>query len=123
MKIIIVDDDPLLRRTLARALTEHTVATAQSCAEARELLRADHFELILSDLHLSDGLGTELHSWLLREKIPYGVFALMSGSPLRAGEGKRLANFNAPVLEKPFGRKAVDDLLELAERQADRNVS
>ena len=124
MKILIVDDDPLLRRTIARALTDHVVATARSCAEAREHLRGESFSLVLSDLHLTDGLGTEIHSWMMRERIDFGYFALMTGSPVRPGERKRLANYECPVLEKPFGRKAVEDLLALVEASiGDRNVS
>jgi CheY-like chemotaxis protein len=59
--ILLVDDDEVLRHTLAITLEEHgyDVTTAASVPEALKLITAGRYDVLLSDLHMpgrGDGL-------------------------------------------------------------------
>jgi anti-sigma regulatory factor (Ser/Thr protein kinase) len=66
-RILVVDDEEVLRRTMQRLLgAEHDVSLAASGAEARSLLERDSsFDLILCDLMMPEMTGMDLHVWLL----------------------------------------------------------
>lgn len=69
MRILVVDDESTIRRTLSVALESmgHTVATAGNGAQALEELRAQSFEAVLLDLRLShDQSGLDLLQEILR---------------------------------------------------------
>ena len=63
-RALIVEDDPVFSSLLNRILQEDAgfegAVTAGSLAEARKVLRGDSFPLVLLDLGLPDGRGTEL---------------------------------------------------------------
>ncbi len=60
-RILIVDDEPLMRSALRRLLSrDYEVAEASSALEALELLRAhERFDVILSDVRMADMGGAE----------------------------------------------------------------
>jgi len=115
MRILVIDDERLIRRTLRRALAAHTVQTVESCAEAREVLATAAFDLVLSDMHLPDGVGTEIHDWILSSDAQVRRFAFMTGSPMTAAERATMTSRGTQVLTKPFGREEVTRLLDWAQ--------
>lgn len=62
MRLLVVEDDPLISRSLHQALTPlgNTVEAFAHQAEASAALRHDRFDLILLDLGLPDGDGLTL---------------------------------------------------------------
>ena len=62
MKILVVDDEQLVRWFLDRALKKsgHEVITASNIAEAYEKLVAGDIDLLFLDLRMPEGNGTEL---------------------------------------------------------------
>ncbi|QNI04371.1 response regulator [Halomonas sp. SH5A2] len=62
MRLIIVEDDPMIARSLDNALARlsNTVDVFTLASEARTALRNDTFDLVLLDLGLPDGDGLEL---------------------------------------------------------------
>ncbi|MCK2184667.1 response regulator [Halomonas getboli] len=62
MRLLVIEDDPLIARSLEHALAPlgNTIDVFATCAEARAALRHDRFDLILLDLGLPDGDGLEL---------------------------------------------------------------
>jgi two-component system OmpR family response regulator len=58
-RILVVDDDRNTRRLLEAALTnrDYTVITASNGLEALDLIRAESFDLLISDLHMPDTDG------------------------------------------------------------------
>ncbi len=73
LEILIVDDEPLLRRQVAAQLEKLGAETtmAGDLATARKLIAGQEFEFVFLDVNLPDGLGTDL----LKE----GVFPANSG--------------------------------------------
>jgi DNA-binding response OmpR family regulator len=62
-KILIIDDDPALRHSLAEQLQLHEeflAAEAETAAQALELTKQQHFDAILVDVGLPDMDGREL---------------------------------------------------------------
>lgn len=62
MRLIIVEDDPMIARSLDNALARlsNTVDVFTLASKARTALRNDAFDLVLLDLGLPDGDGLEL---------------------------------------------------------------
>lgn len=87
-------------------LNSFQVVAVSTLTEAKTAFEEAHdeFMAIISDFHIRDGDGLELHSWIRqRSGIP---FLLISGSipalPERPGLG---------FLAKPFNQKALHDKL------------
>ncbi|WBU60653.1 PAS-domain containing protein [Paracoccus albus] len=93
--ILLVEDDDELREVLRTMLTGmgHSVVEAATLHEARQLADLPEISVILSDIQLGDGLGSELST----SSGPPTVLmtALPPGDPLRESVG-------GVVLTKPF---------------------
>ena len=61
-KIVVVDDELMIRKTLETQLRNkrYSVASASDLNGARKILRRDSFDLVFLDLRLPDGEGTDL---------------------------------------------------------------
>lgn len=108
-KILIVDDEPMLREGLARQLARqgYSVETAESGNKALDWIHENPTKLVITDIQMPDGDGIEL---LKRIKvIPRNInVILMTGY---SKEPPELAfNLGArKILKKPFN---LDDLAE-----------
>ncbi len=62
MKVLVVDDEQLVRWFLDRALKKsgYEVITASNISEAAELLKRDSIGLLFLDLRMPEGSGVEL---------------------------------------------------------------
>ncbi len=80
-KILVVDDDPAMLRIYSRVFSgqAYVVTFANSVAAASALIKANQYELLITDLLLGDGLGTEL-TLLFSQKNPGGKSLIVSGS-------------------------------------------
>jgi CheY-like chemotaxis protein len=116
-RILVVDDEPGLRRTLERALRnlDYDVVSVGDPLVAYELLDAADYDLIMLDIHMPQMKGDTLAIALLRRwpKLA-GRVLLMTGDPwaLRADWPGELRQ--CPLLVKPFTL----DALGLAVRSA-----
>jgi DNA-binding response OmpR family regulator len=104
-RILVVDDEPALRRTLERALGSmgYDVVSVGDPHLAYELLDAADYDLVVLDIHMPQMSGDTLAIALLRRwpKL-VGRVLLMSGDPwaLRADWPDELRR--CPLLVKPF---------------------
>ncbi|KPF47728.1 hypothetical protein IP87_06675 [beta proteobacterium AAP121] len=71
LHVLVVEDAEVLALLLARAFEQrgHRVEVAATVAQARLRLAAGGIDLLLSDLHLPDGSGSELLAWA-RAELP-----------------------------------------------------
>jgi PAS domain S-box-containing protein len=109
-RVLVVDDEPAIRKALSRALgTRHEVVGAGSARDAVALLEDDDaFDLVLSDVLMDRGGGPELHDWLeahrpaLRERLVF-----MTGGAFMPRAAAFVEKVDRPVLDKPI---RVDDV-------------
>jgi DNA-binding response OmpR family regulator len=73
LQVLIVEDDPLIRRAVTRALrgAGHEVVAVERCGRARGLGRA--FDVAVLDLELPDGTGVDVAGELLGLGTAEGV--------------------------------------------------
>jgi len=110
--VLVVDDEPHLRDSLAWLLEPQPVVTAETLDIARAYLEHEPVRFVLCDLQLPTGLGTELLDWL-RHRDPELArrFVIMTGGALSGEARDALARSGVPVLEKPFSRGELVGLL------------
>jgi len=121
-KILVIDDEPQVRRLIRQMLTRagHTVQEASDGAEGLEQLRVDPPDLIITDILMPNKEGIETIRDVRRQApgLPILVISGNPGSSLYMEMARMLGAHAA--LAKPFRTvdllRAVDDLL--APRQA-----
>ena len=86
MNILIVEDNLALRDALQEHLTQatHITEAAGSLAEAKSFwqLKSDDFDLVILDLNLPDGLGSELLRIIDQSNARTGVLVLTARADL-----------------------------------------
>jgi two-component system response regulator HydG len=115
--VLVVDDDAALRRILERGLSTlgFRVRTAEDVAEVEPLLRAEDFDVVVTDLNLRRGTGLEVTQTVLdvRPGIPVIVITAF-GSLEAAVNAIRAGAFD--FLTKPFDLQVVAIAIERAIR-------
>lgn len=125
-RILIVDDEPGLRRTLERALRSHSyeVVSVADPHSAYQMLDESNFDLVMLDLRLPQMAGDTFFLAIIRRWPRLaGRVILMSGDPFSAQPDWPAELVGCPVLPKPFSLdtliKTVDMVLAAAEPQSD----
>ena len=113
MKILLVDDDRNIRRTLSVTLKTwgHDVTDAASAEEAFRLLRAEHFDFLLTDFKMEAKSGIELIRSLKQIQSPpmsaiMTAFASFDNAVVAIREGA------FDYLPKPFSNAQLEHLLK-----------
>jgi PAS domain S-box-containing protein len=109
LRLLVVDDEPMVARAAARSLAPHQVeiATDGRAALAR-LLGGERYDVIFCDLMMPTCSGMEVHATLSRE-VPEQAARLvfLTGGAFTAGAREFLERCAAPVVEKPFDPAAL----------------
>ncbi len=113
MRVIVLDDDQSICRSLARVLRGlgAEVATAGSLREGQLLVEGAGADVVLADLKLRDGTGLELLP-VFQKKNPEGLFYLITGHGSVDSAVQALKHGVRDYLQKPV------DPLHLARRLA-----
>ncbi|MCS7153993.1 MAG: sigma-54 dependent transcriptional regulator [Bacteroidia bacterium] len=79
-RLLIVDDDPEIRATLAEVLSydDHIVEVARDGVEAQRILERSDFDIVLCDVRMPGKDGMELLAWARQHK-PEVEFIMLSG--------------------------------------------
>lgn len=115
-KILVIDDEPFIRRTFEEVLRgkRYGVSSAGTVAEAERLLKKDQFDLIFLDVRLPDGEGTAFLEKTLRvSDPPLAIMMSGFGTIESAVECMRLGAFD--YLLKPFSISQIEVLVKKAE--------
>ncbi len=115
-KIIVVEDDLIVRRNLEQQLRQHRyeVAASGTLAGVRELMERDTFDLLFLDVRLPDGEGTDLLRELQSQpQKPLVVIVTGFGSVESAVECMRNGAFD--YMLKPFSSDQLQVVLKKAE--------
>ena len=123
--VLYVDDEDAIRRAVSTWLTRrgHTVHTAGTLADARDLLSSQAIDGAFIDVWLGDESGLELQDWIeehhpeLSERIVF-----VTGDP-GASEVAQLSlrKLGHPVLAKPFELQQLDAFVQLWTKPASRS--
>jgi DNA-binding NtrC family response regulator len=125
-RILIVDDEPALRRTLERALRNHhyEVVSVADPHSAYQMLAESSFDLVLLDLRLPQMPGDTLFLAIVR-RWPrlVGRVILMSGDHWPDQQDWPVELAGCPILAKPFSldtlAKTVGGVLAAADTHPD----
>ena len=115
-KIIVVEDDLIVRKSLEQQLRNrrYDVASASTIAAAQEFLTKDNFDLMIVDVRLPDGEGTDLLKQLqARPTKPLVVMISGFGTVDLAVEC--MSNGAFTFLTKPFSPEQLAVTLKKAE--------
>ncbi|MCB9655713.1 MAG: response regulator [Deltaproteobacteria bacterium] len=113
MVVLVVEDEPLLRASMVRGLSKlHglEVVDASSVSDATELIRTMRPEMIVSDLHLQDGLGTEILTTL--DACGLRIPVLFTSAYLDELRGHIPVQSNIEVREKPLSMEALRAIVQ-----------
>jgi len=117
-KILIVDDEIALRQSLNILLTRngYSVETATCASEALTILENEHYDLVITDLRMSDMDGLELLRKIKQAHAEVEVIVLTAfGSIGSAVEAMRAGAFD--YVTKPF---KIEQLLVVVEKALER---
>ncbi len=110
LKILIVDDEPDILNLYARIFSEqdYSIMYAGSVTAAAALIKANHFDLLITELLFRDGLGTDL-AQLFAKEFPGAKTLLVTGSRLEAG------SFDLSAVSECLGKPLnIDKLMKAA---------
>lgn len=104
-RILVIDDEPALRRTLERALITqgYSVVSVADPNSAYQVLGETSFDLVLLDLRLPQMAGDTLLLAIVRRWPQMnGRIILMSGDPWSVQQDWPEELTRCPILSKPF---------------------
>ncbi len=112
MRILVVDDDPIIRKLLLEVLTSdgHQVTVAENGREALKEAQRQPFKLVFMDVHMPimNGLETLM---AIRNLYPETVVAMMDSYPdqlVRQAESKGALT----CIHKPFDLNEIRKVIE-----------
>jgi two-component system, sensor histidine kinase len=124
--VLVVDDEPAVRRALEKALTRrgHTVFLATCGEQAIELLTSQSVDAILMDLRMPTMSGQTLFHVILSQWPQLAArVAIMSGDPDADDQQEWLQLYQLPVIPKPFELDRVFDMVDMLTAAERRQVN
>jgi len=119
MKVLIADDDRLVREMLADLLSElgHAVVAAADGSEAVELWRKEQPDAVILDFLMPKLSGLDALEAMRSggRRVPAVLLTAISDRSVRTLEG---ADAPGAFLEKPFSKRSVEKALARALRTA-----
>jgi DNA-binding NtrC family response regulator len=112
-RVLIVDDEPGIRKLLSVAFTKagYEVRAAENGHEAIRYCTAEHFDAVLSDVRMPGMNGHELRQWIARS-CPQMEAVLMSGFDDLQCANCGFAHTPCTFLSKPFLPKQAVETIE-----------
>jgi PAS domain S-box-containing protein len=113
LRVLVVDDEPMVARALGRLLAAHDVVTTQHGRDALARFRAgERFDAVLCDLMMPELSGMELHAAARAlDPLLADRFIFITGGAFTESARTFLAGATNPTLEKPVERGALDAAL------------
>jgi CheY-like chemotaxis protein len=106
MKILVIDDDPLVLYTLSRILERNgcEVVTATDGGRAMAIFRDERPDVVITDLIMPEQEGIETIMMIRQERPEVGVIAISGGARTRNFDYLRMAGSlgATEIIRKPF---------------------
>lgn len=120
MNVLIVDDEPLSRSALARALDGRvdieSLDSAKDGIEALKLMQDKSYEILLLDIHMPELSGIELADELKKKNKPLPSIVFVT-----AHQEHAIAAFERHAVDyvlKPFSNERIHDAMDAAARRS-----
>lgn len=107
LNMLIVDDEEILVESVARFFSRKgfNVTKAYGIEEARKLIKQNDFQVLLTDMRMPDGLGSEIIK-LQRQKHESSIIVCATG--FSEEDTKQILDHGANfVVGKPFEKKEI----------------
>lgn len=103
-RLLVVDDEEMILRSVTRILSEHEIVTAGTGAQALALLRAgEKFDIILCDLMMPMMTGMDLHRELMLEAPGQAErMIFLTGGAFTSKAQEFLMETHREYIDKPF---------------------
>ncbi len=126
-RILVVDDEELVARNLARMLSPHRVDVAASGREALDRCANDRYDIVLCDLMMPDVTGMELYTQIVgADPTAAARFVFMTGGVFTDKARDFLEHVPTRCLEKPISKadlhRAIADVLTTPRSPADEDL-
>lgn len=109
-KILVADDEPVVRQLIANALggAGYDVILAENGKEAFDLVQKNPVSLVLTDINMPQASGLELKDWILKSDHKGTPVVLMTGDQDMLEKSQAAG---ATILRKPFRRQELVELI------------
>ncbi|MBN1223291.1 MAG: response regulator [Candidatus Aminicenantes bacterium] len=110
IKILVIDDDKLIRWSLKEIFTQegHSVDTAATADAALSLSKISTYQLILADLDIDNVSGIEMLK-RIQQSLPETQIIILSAQSRQHVESQIDDLSIASILEKPFTAQEIRD--------------
>jgi len=116
MKILIVDDEQLVRWFLERALRKwgHDVISASGIKEALSLLEAKKFDVVFTDLRMPEGNGAYIIDKVC--ELTNDTKIVVCSAFITSEMAEDFKSRGVFILKKPFKLAELENILNLCQR-------
>jgi two-component system cell cycle response regulator len=123
-RVMVVDDEAAIGRTLARALRGYEVVVFDNAREALErIVAGDRFDLVLCDLVMADMTGMDLYEEVVRlAPVQAQGFVFVTAGAVTTRARDFVRTVPNLVLAKPFDVQKIRDLVRDRGERSDRVV-
>lgn len=115
LRVLVVDDDPMVARVIARSVgAEHEVVVTHAAADALARIEAgEKFDAVLCDVMMPQMTGVELHGRIAarRPELARRMIFITGGAFTEATSGV-LSGLENPLVSKPFQTGQIKAALE-----------
>lgn len=117
LRVLVVDDEPVIARLIQKALVEHEVTIANDGREAVALMGSEPFDVILCDLIMPEMTGMDVYRAALQRATPvHERIVFMTGGAFTQRAQDFLQRVPNLRIEKPFELAQLErTILEAAE--------
>lgn len=113
LRILLIDDDELVRASVARVLASHRVESHGDGEQAIARALAEEFDVILCDLMMPGTSGIDVYRRVCQVRPDLGArFVFISGGAITAEAEAFLSEPGRERLDKPFGSEALREMIE-----------
>ena len=114
LRILVVDDNPLILKSISRFLKNIAlVKTVSTAEEALDSIEEQYYDLCFLDVTLPGMNGLDAMK-IIKEQSPNTKVVIMTGTLLNQAMKKQVDDFAYNFIEKPFGLSDIEGAVERA---------
>ncbi len=114
-RVLVVDDEPIVLRSLRRSLSEHEVVTASNVDQGLALYQSRDFDIVFCDLMMPETNGLVFYARLCELGPEHARrLVLMTGGIFSDRLGCSMSELPHPCLLKPFTNDQLERCIDQA---------